>query len=393
MTPSVDIAASWLVIAGTTAGGWWLARVNRYAKKLGATMAIIVLGLLIANLSGWKPEAGVSGWVNGPLTSLAIVELLLAVELRRVLPDARRLLAPFLVSVLATVSAVLVCGWLLAPWLGADASALAALYTATFTGGTLNFVSVGRSLAIPDDLFALATAADYVVFTGWFLLSLVIGRARHTAKLTSASSDSQTADAQTADAQMADVQTVDAPSASGIAHQPRSWASGLLWGVAVMLITELLLILLRGLAWDVPAIVVLTTVALLMAQLPSGGSRIACYDMGLVLIQPFFAVIGLSTTVGGLFGLGLPVLVYAFLVVAIQALAVLFVRRQQRWALVDTLVASQAAVGGPSTALALASSLGRSSLVLPSVAVGLLGMMIGTYLGLTVEALVQWPVS
>ena len=388
MTPSVDIAASWLVIAGTTAGGWWLARVNRYAKKLGATMAIIVLGLLIANLSGWKPEAGVSGWVNGPLTSLAIVELLLAVELRRVLPDARRLLAPFLVSVLATVSAVLACGWLLAPWLGADASALAALYTATFTGGTLNFVSVGRSLAIPDDLFALATAADYVVFTGWFLLSLVIGRDRHTATLTSTSSD-----AQTADAQMADAATADAPSASGIAHQPRSWASGLLWGVAVMLVTELVLILLRGLAWDVPAIIVLTTVALLMAQLPSGGSRIACYDMGLVLIQPFFAVIGLSTTVGGLFGQGLPVLVYAFLVVAIQALAVLFVRRQQRWALVDTLVASQAAVGGPSTALALASSLGRSSLVLPSVAVGLLGMMIGTYLGLAVEALVQWPVS
>ena len=388
MTPSVDIAASWLVIAGTTAGGWWLARVNRYAKKLGATMAIIVLGLLIANLSGWKPEAGVSGWVNGPLTSLAIVELLLAVELRRVLPDARRLLAPFLVSVLATVSAVLACGWLLSPWLGADTSALAALYTATFTGGTLNFVSVGRSLAIPDDLFALATAADYVVFTGWFLLSLVIGRDRHTATLTSTSSD-----AQTADAQMADAATADAPSASGIAHQPRSWASGLLWGVAVMLVTELVLILLRGLAWDVPAIIVLTTVALLMAQLPSGGSRIACYDMGLVLIQPFFAVIGLSTTVGGLFGQGLPVLVYAFLVVAIQALAVLLVRRQQRWALVDTLVASQAAVGGPSTALALASSLGRSSLVLPSVAVGLLGMMIGTYLGLAVEALVQWPVS
>ena len=388
MTPSVDISVSWLVIAGTTVGGWWLARVNRYAKKLGATMAIIVLGLLIANLSGWKPEAAVSGWVNGPFTSLAIVELLLAVELRRVLPDARRLLPPFLVSVLATVSAVLVCGWLLAPWLGADASALAALYTATFTGGTLNFVSVGRSLAIPDDLFALATAADYVVFTGWFLLSLVIGRDRHAATLTSTLSD-----AQTADAQMADAATADAPSASGIAHQLRSWASGLLWGVAVMLVTELVLILLRGLAWDVPAIVVLTTVALLMAQLPSGGSRIACYDMGLVLIQPFFAVIGLSTTVGGLFGLGLPVLVYAFLVVAIQALALLFVRRQQRWALADTLVASQAAVGGPSTALALASSLGRSSLVLPSVAVGLLGMMIGTYLGLAVEALVQWPVS
>ena len=152
--------------------GWWLARVNRYAKKLGATMAIIVLGLLIANLSAWQPEAGVSSWVNNPLTSLAIVELLLAVSCVACCRGTAAL-ASFLVSVLATVFAVLACGWLLAPWLGADASALAALYTATFTGGTLN-VSVGRSLAIPDDLFALATAADYVVFTGWFLLSLVM---------------------------------------------------------------------------------------------------------------------------------------------------------------------------------------------------------------------------
>ena len=342
------------------------------------------LGLLIANLSGWKPDAGVSGWVNGPLTSLAIVELLLAVELRRVLLDARRLLPPFLASVLATVFAVLVFGWVIRPWLSEDASALAAVYTATFTGGTLNFVSVGRSLAIPDDLFAIATSADYVVFTGWFLLSLLIGRERQASGV-----DSIARDAHTSDAQMA-----DGPRALGIAHQPKSLASVLLGGGgAAMLIAELVLILLRGLAWDVPAIIVLTTVALLMAQLPTGGSRVTCYGMGKVLIQPFFAVIGLSTTVGGLFGLGLPVLVYAFLMVGIQVLAVLLVRCQQRWALVDSLVASQAAVGGPSIALALASSLGRSSLVLPAVAVGLLGMLIGTYLRLAVETLFQWPVS
>lgn len=224
------------------------------------------LGLLIANLSGWKPDAGVSGWVNGPLTSLAIVELLLAVELRRVLPDARRLLPPFLVSVLATVFAVLVFGWVIRPWLSEDASALAAVYTATFTGETLNFVSVGRSLASPDDLFAIATAADYVVFTGWFLLSLLIGRERQASGV-----DSIASDAHTSDAQMA-----DGPRALGIAHQPKSLASGLLWGGAAMLIAELVLIQLRGLAWDVPAIIVLTTVALLMAQLPTGGSRVTC---------------------------------------------------------------------------------------------------------------------
>lgn len=45
-------------------------------------------------------------------------------------------------------------------------------------------------------------------------------------------------------------------------------------------------------------------------------------------------------------------------------------------------MASQAAIGGPSTALALATSLNRPALAMPGVAIGLLGYLIGTYLGL-----------
>ena len=153
-----------------------------------------------------------------------------------------------------------------------------------------------------------------------------------------------------------------------------------------MLVTELVLILMRRLAWDLPAIIVLTTVALLMAQLPSGGSRIACYDIGLVLIQPFFAGLA-GTTVGGCWGITSCWFMPSWWL------------RSRRWrfcsssptalALVDTWWHRKPQLG-PSTALALASSLGRSSLVLPSVAVGLLEM-IGTYLGLAVEALFSGP--
>ena len=111
---------SLLLIAGLSALGWWLAEVNRVGKSLGATMVILLLGFLVANLSQWQPATSAVRWINGPLTSIAIAELLLAVELRRVLPDARRLLPPFITTVLATLSAVLLGGWLLSPWLGSD---------------------------------------------------------------------------------------------------------------------------------------------------------------------------------------------------------------------------------------------------------------------------------
>jgi uncharacterized membrane protein len=52
-------------------------------------------------------------------------------------------------------------------------------------------------------------------------------------------------------------------------------------------------------------------------------------------------------------------------------------------------VASQANIGGGTSALALARSLGRRDLVLPAILVGSLGTALGTYLGLAVaEALV-----
>ena len=67
--------------------------------------------------------------------------------------------------------------------------------------------------------------------------------------------------------------------------------------------------------------------------------------------------------------------------------------RWRRWGLVDTLVSSQAAVGGPSTALALATSCGRKDLAVPGVAVGLIGYMLGTYLGLLMAGLVAGLVA
>ena len=365
---------SLILVLGLTGFGLWLAQVNSLGRKLGSTMVILMLGLLVANVTTWTPEPSAVSWVNGPLTSYAIAELLLAVELRSVLPDARRLLLPFITAVAGTLAAVLLVGLLLSGWLGQSWISLAGLLSATFTGGSLNFVSVARSLEIPPSLLLIATAADHVAFTAWFLVSLLIGRGRRQHRPTETSEGNSSASTP--------INAFALPSFQAV-------MIGLLWGGGVLLISEGLGGFLILLGVDVPSILVLTTVALIAAQLPRSDSRSACYGLGLVLIQPFFAVIGLSSSLGVLFGEGLPVLLYAGLVVLVQAIVVLQARRWFRWPLAECLVASQAAVGGPSTALALAGSLERPNLVLPSVAIGLLGYLLGTYVGLALSALLN----
>ena len=365
---------SLFLVLGLTCFGWWLARVNSLARKLGSTMVILMLGLLLANLTTWTPEPAAVSWVNGPLTSFAIAELLLAVELRSVLPDARRLLLPFITAVAGTLAAVLLVGLLLSGWLGPAWISLAGLLSATFTGGSLNFVSVARSLEITPSLLLIATAADHVAFTAWFLVSLLIGRGGRQHRAIEPSVVNSSASTP--------INAFALPSFHAL-------MIGLLWGGGVLLISERLGGFLMLFGVDVPSILVLTTVALIAAQLPRVDSRSACYGLGLVLIQPFFAVIGLSSSLGVLFGDGLPVLLYAALVVLVLAIVVLQARRCFHWPMAECLVASQAAVGGPSTALALAGSLERPNLVLPSVAIGLLGYLLGTYLGLAVSALLS----
>ena len=78
------MALALVVILVLTVLGWWLSRSTPWGQQLGMTLVVLVLGLLVTNISGWQPDKQATGWISGPLTSLAIVQLLLAVDLRRV---------------------------------------------------------------------------------------------------------------------------------------------------------------------------------------------------------------------------------------------------------------------------------------------------------------------
>ncbi|MCZ6675415.1 MAG: DUF819 family protein, partial [Verrucomicrobia bacterium] len=52
-------------------------------------------------------------------------------------------------------------------------------------------------------------------------------------------------------------------------------------------------------------------------------------------------------------------------------------------------IASQANVGGPASAMALASARGYMDRLLPGVAVGLMGYAVGNYLGFAVASLIR----
>ena len=144
---------------------------------------------------------------------------------------------------------------------------------------------------------------------------------------------------------------------------------------------------LAALGAGVPAILLLTVIALLLAQLPVVQRLRGARILGLLAVYLFLAVIGAFADLGrlGELGtLGVTLLAFATIIVVVHGLLVFAAAWLLRLDLSTAAVASQANVGGGTSALALARSLGREDLILPGILMGSLGNAIGTFAGFLV---------
>lgn len=133
----------------------------------------------------------------------------------------------------------------------------------------------------------------------------------------------------------------------------------------------------------------LTTLALIAGQLPPVRRLTGALQLGLIALNLFFVVIGIGLRIAEIFRVGPEVFYFTVLVVAIHGLVTFGGCRLLRLDVETASVASQAAVGGPSTAMALAVARGWRELALPGVLFGLLGYAVGNYAGLLIAAWVR----
>ncbi len=139
----------------------------------------------------------------------------------------------------------------------------------------------------------------------------------------------------------------------------------------------------------VPEILWLTTIALVLAQLPRVRRLSGAEQLGNLGLHLFFVVIGVRSLFRAMLQVGPEVFLYTLVVVAIHGIFLFFVGRLLKGTLPMIAVASSAAIGGPSTAMAVAVSRGWPALALPGIAVGLLGYALGNYAGFGIAYLVR----
>jgi uncharacterized membrane protein len=138
--------------------------------------------------------------------------------------------------------------------------------------------------------------------------------------------------------------------------------------LAVLVVSTALQWLLAPLALQF--LLTVTTLALLIAQTPVVAAQRLDQGLGMLLLLPFFSLVGLQSSWRELFPPGGWILLLALAIVAVQAIGLLILGRHQRIGLPKVLLASQAVIGGPTTAVAVAAALGCRELFLPAMALG-----------------------
>ena len=253
--------------------------------------------------------------------------------------------------------------------------AVGGMFVGTYVGGSINFnaVALGYQVQREGVLYAGSIAVDNVITTLWMVATLALPRLL--APLWHRPSGEVRAPrGQIITGVEEDTETL----------HPLDLAIVLGLGFGAVFASEQVAAGLGRMGMSVPSILILTVVALALAQIRAVSTLSGARLLGMFAVYLFLAVIGAFCdlhTLGQLGRLGIVLLAFAGTVVAIHGAVTFAAARLLRLDLDMAAVASQANIGGSTSALALARSLGRGDLVLPAVLIGALGNGVGTFLG------------
>lgn len=353
------------------------------ARAVGSVLVAIVLAGVLSNSGVLPLRSNTYDLLGGLGVNLGIALVLLGVDVRSVLQAGPRMLAAFGLGALGTTIGAVGGAVIASAAIGPETWKLAGQYAGTYIGGGVNMVSVGRALETDPDIFSAAVAADNVTTAVWMVLCLAAPVVL--APLWPRSSPGPKAPA----AESIRADRLDSGVNQFVSSRtPLSLrefsllgllAAGAVWVSGVLA------------AWTtgIPQVLWLTTVALVVAQVPAVKSLSAGPVLGNYLLHLFLASLGAQSVVAEILRVGPAVFYFTVLVVLVHGLLLFGGGRALRLDLPTLAVASQANVGGPASAMALATAKGYADRLLPGVAVGLVGYAVGNYVGFGVAHLMR----
>lgn len=389
---SENIWVLWAFITGWAAFSIYLEQKFEWASKVSGAIVALIGALILSNLKVIPTESVVYDQVWTYVVPLAITLLLYQCNITKIWKESGKILVLFLVSAIGTMLGSTL-GFLLLNKHIPELGQLAGMMTGSYIGGGANFAAMASAFEIPGDLVSAAVVSDNLLMALYFFVLISIPSIAFFRQKFN-------------HPHIKEVEKVGIKEGETAASS--YWKSkevslkdiGFCIGSA-FIIVALSVSLAEFLASIIPTsnaflkiintllgnqYLIITTVTMLCATLKSDffGNLGGAQEIGTFLIYLFFVVIGVPASISSIINNSPLLLVFCLIVVLVNMFVTFGAAKLFNFNLEEAILASNACIGGPTTAAAMAVSKSWSKLIAPIMLIGTLGYVIGNYCGIIV---------
>ena len=388
-----DTWALLVLMVASVALAIWLEQKYVWASKISGAIIALLIALAASNLAIIPTSCVLYGNIVWDFAvPLGIPLLLLQCNMKKIWKETGRMMVIFLIGAAGTVAGAFLAYALLHPFIP-GLEGVAAMMTGSYIGGGVNFAALAAEFDV-GEIKAAATVADNLLMALYFFaLIFIAGMKFFRSHYSHPHID---AVAESGDLSGAQTQAAAYWSRKGISL--KDIALNFAYAAAVVFAAKLISTFVGGLIPDTGVVlhmlhtffgseyVWITTVS--MACATFGEKQVAklsgSQEIGTYLIYLFLFVIGVPASISKILTETPLLLAFTGIMVIVNMLFCFVGGKLLHFDLEDIILASNANIGGPTTAAGMAISQGWSALVGPVMLVGTFGYVIGTYLGILV---------